>query len=170
MKTILVLLLGVNASLHSQIITALEDSGEAQEGFYYKDLNNVLGTYEGIYEYAIDNVLFQLRLEKRSNLSYNDVFWIDALQGTYKYVNNNVSFDYLSDDLSTIFPARIELSSIREGAPLFCTDCSSDNWLVGSISDTQANKGARLYLAKRVVNGQPGLHVWIHFEFGANQG
>lgn len=172
MKNILnvIILISISASLHAQTVTPLEDLGEAQEGFYYKDLNNVLDTYEGTYEYAIGNVLFKLRLEKRSNLSYNNVFWIDALQGTYKYVNNNVTVDHLGDDLSSIFPARIKLNSIRQGAPMFCADCATDNWLVGSISDFDANKRAQLFLARRVVNGQPGLQILIYFEFDVNAG
>lgn len=48
---------------------------------------------------------------------------------------------------------------------LFCGDCLTEKWLRGSIIDYVNNRLTRLYIAKRIVNGEEGLQLGFYYEW-----
>lgn len=146
----------------------LENRGGVEEGVYYKDINNILDGFEGIYEYNGPDFYFKIKLEKKELINNNNYWWTDTLKGTYQYIINGVEVNYLSDVLNTNDVTRIEADWIKQandtGLPYFCPECLNEKWLVGYISDEVNDRIANLFIAKRVVNGEVGLQLGFYYE------
>lgn len=158
-----------NAQTYQEIKGLENDAADyAEEGVYYRDLNNVLDGFEGTYEYTGTDFYFKLKLEKKELNNNNNYWWTDLLKGTYKYIVNGVETNYLSDVLNTNNPARVQAYSIRKaddsGLPYFCPNCLNEKWLQGWVCDDVTNQCAKLFIAKRIVNGEEGLQLGLYLE------
>lgn len=164
MKNIIALtVLFVFTLVNAQTVKPLEDMGSnIEEGVYYKDINNVLDAFEGVYEYSGTDFYFKLKLEKKVQRN-NSYWWNDVLNGSYQYVVNGVDINYLSDVLSGDAIARVEVDWIRDDFDTyFCSECLHEKWLIGAISDSINNKSAKLQIAKRIVDGVEGLQIGLY--------
>ena len=154
-----------------QTIKPLEELGGPEYQVYYKDMNNVLNGFEGVYEYNGPNFYFKMELKKIfSNLNY---FCKDAIIGKYQYIRDGVDINYMNDNLTGVTTeagAKIKFSWIRKSMPpVFCPQCLPEKWLAGHISDPVTHKTAWLYMAKRTIGGQQGIQVWFHLEASTQQ-
>ena len=176
-KIITILLLVIGNFTQSQTYTTIEpmeNRGGVEQGVYYKDFNNVLNGYEGTYEYNGSDFYFKLILDKKVCANYNNYWWIDLLKGTYQYIINGVETNYLNDSLTTNnIPARVEIKIIEPSndpaLPYVCSDCLAVKWLRGYISDRVNKKAASIAIAKKIVNGQEGIHIMFHLEVSSKQ-
>lgn len=153
-----------------QITKPLEGSGDPENGVYYKDLNNVLDGYEGTYEFNGNGFDFKIVLKKIMS-NCNNYFWTDMIVGKYQYIKDGVEVNYLSTDLNVTNDAgmRIKSNWIKNSQPLFCNNCLPQKWLTGAIFDPVRNKSAKLCIAKKTVNGQEGIMVWLRLEAASKQ-
>jgi hypothetical protein len=154
-----------------QTIKPLEGPDSAEYHIYYKDINNVLNDFEGVYEYNGPGFYFKMELKKIfSNLDY---FCEDMLVGKYQYIKDGVDLNYMDDSLIGLINhnnTKISLNWIHPAQqPLFCPECQYGKWLEGAAFDDINNKTAILYMAKRVVGGQQGVQVWLRLEATSHQ-
>jgi len=169
MKKIFLILLFVPLFTIAQVyqtIKPMEGSGMPEYHVYYKDMNNVLNGFEGVYEYTGPGFYFKMELKKIfSNLDY---FCEDVLVGKYQYIKDGVDINYMGDSFIALpndTTSKISLSWIHPAQqPLFCPQCLSEKWLDGGIFDPVTDKGAVLRIAKRTVGSQQGVQVWLHLE------
>lgn len=153
-----------------QTIKPLEGSGSPEQGVYYKDFNNVLNDFEGTYEYNGTDFYFKLVLHKKVARNNGDYWWTDVLNGTYQYIINGNEANYLNDNLDNNVPGRVDLDWIFADEPTFCDGClQNEKWLRGNIADDITNKSAQLFMAKKVVNGEEGLQLWLSLSFASKQ-
>lgn len=152
-----------------QTIEPIEGRGESQFGIYYKDLNNVLDGYEGIYEFNGNGFYFKIVLKKI--LSNNNYFWTDMIVGKYQYIKDGVEVSYLLDDLNVNTDREMVISSawINQPQAPFCQGCLPEKWLIAAIFDPVRQKSAWMYIAKKIENGQQGITVWLRIEASTKQ-
>jgi hypothetical protein len=137
-----------------------------KDGFYYKDINNVLNNFVGNYKLESGTVSFSISLQKKINSSYGGAFNEDILIGAYKYVDNNIEKINTLNTLNTIlsdgknYPIHANL--ILTGNEMGCTTCgNSEKHLYGSIYDPVSGATDDIFIRKIIVNGQPAIKVFI---------
>lgn len=146
-----------------QALKPLEGRGKIEQGIYYKDLNNVFGSYQGTYEYVGNDFYLKIVLNKISMIG--SYFYEDMIVGQYKYVKNGVTIDYLNDSFDAN-DAKITSSWIKQPMPTFCSTCLSEKWIVGDMFDPSTKRSCTLYIAKKVQNGETGIQVQFYYPYG----
>ena len=153
-----------------QTIQPMEGSGIPEYHVYYKDINNVLNGFEGVYEYSGPGFYFKMELKKMfSNLDY---FCKDVLVGKYQYIKDGVNINYMGDSFISLpddTSSKISLSWIHPNQPVYCSQCLPGKWIEGAVFDPVTHKTAILYMAKRIVGGQQGVQVWLRLEAGIQE-
>lgn len=94
MKKYLVLLLFGYVCWAQSPIYPLNKSGNAQNGAYYKDLNNQLDAFEGTWIYTSGNTSLTITLQKKfmAHIDISDLnYYTDLIIGEYKYVKEGVT-------------------------------------------------------------------------------
>ena len=64
LKIVLLILIADNCHAQTSVVDLLNDDGSAITNTYYKDVNNLLITFEGTYLYTSGNTSFKIRLVK----------------------------------------------------------------------------------------------------------
>ena len=137
MKNLLFLLLiGVSFSCKAQIVDDLyvSQSGFGTDGYYYKDLNNDLGRFEGTWLYSSGNISFEMILVKKIRLHItgpHDNYYTDALVGEYEYsVNGNElinTHSNITETYNNIYDYNIAGDSVGRFGDGLCHDCTDSN-------------------------------------------
>lgn len=163
----------LNCKAQTPILSLETDSKiGAQENSYYKDLNNVLNTFEGTWLYTNGNTSLKIVLVKLEMCyGYNSGFYQDLMVGGYQYIEDGVEkINTLSDaNHPTIcFHASIRGNNIYDDCSyLPVDDCvDGEKRLDLSIEDTTTGEHfGDLILHKRTVNGQEALKGIIEMNF-----
>ena len=174
MKNTIVLitaLLFINCKAQYTSIQSLEGRSSREFGVYYKDLNNFLNTFEGMYRYTNGATSFEIILQKKILSSANAYYYDDMLIGGYRYVENGVEKVNVLNDLNNNYPNgsqyKIYGNGIRTGKRL-CPECEpNEKWLYGTIVDPVSHSVDNLYIRKTVVNGEPAIKIFILHELYA---
>lgn len=150
-----------------QQIQNIDGRSDREQGVYYKDINNVFDDFVGTYVYEGNGIYLKFVLQKKELSSSNGIYWQDMIIGGYQYkLNGNEVINCLNDVNVSLEDGRLYnlySSSIR---PIehnaFCNDCLTAKWLWGGIFDPISGRGAELFMARKLHNGQPALYVWLY--------
>ena len=168
LNILVVLLLSINCKAQTPIINIEDEDGYRQDGAYYKDTNNLLNNYEGVWLYS--NGLDTLKIELRKNtLQHIGRYYEDFLIGEVKYVKNgnikintlpNINTNYNNNRKHTISGAVIVTNPLR----LNCTDCApgEKRVFVGYV-DHLINRAGYMMLKKTTVSGQEAIKIFIGY-------
>ena len=135
-KIALIFAIALSIPCKAQIIDDLylPNSDVASDEYYYKDLNNDLGRFEGTWLYTIGNTSFEMILVKKERLHITgegDNYFTDALVGGYRYVvNGNEIINTLTSinqDLNNVYGYYIGGDDISRPGDSFCHDCADSN-------------------------------------------
>lgn len=147
------------------------DSGyiENDQGYYYKDLFNVLDPFVGTYLYTNGNNSFEVILQKKEYANYNNYYHEDILIGAYRIVKDGIE---VTNNLSTInevysdgWDYLIHGNNILTGNTLRCTDCGvNEKWVRGLIKDPVSDSHDHLFIRKIMVGSQEAIKIWIYHE------
>jgi len=90
-KTINILTIFIGIICSAQITVAMShnNSDNAQDGNYIKDINGHLDKFIGIWKYVNGTEEFIVKIEKVEHVEYS-IFYADRLCGDYKYVKDGV--------------------------------------------------------------------------------
>src|SRR5690554_1663937 len=164
-----------NLSLYWQYpVLSLEDQDpyDTQEGAYYKDLANVLDTFEGTWLYTNGNTSLKIVLvKKEEHFTSNEGYYEDLMIGEYQYIENGVekinTLSNLNQNLGR--GHKIKGNDIHRDCYYMTNgDCTEgETRLVLGLIDAGTGKShwARLVLKKRVINGQEAIKAYIVFNY-----
>lgn len=90
LTTLLIFL--VTISCKSQSVRNLEmEDYNFESGYYYKDINNRLNPFVGVWRYTKGNTLLELSIQKKENYFFNSLnYSTDILLGEVKYIQNGI--------------------------------------------------------------------------------
>jgi len=162
----------ITISCKAQIITDIEDPNYPEAGKYYKDINNILDPFVGVYLYTNNTTSFKIILQKKTNSSAsNGVFFEDLLIGGYQYIENGIEkVNTLNDLNNNYLDARkyvITGGVIMTGNTLGQTDAlPNEKWINGAISDPISGSLDDLFIRKVAVSGQEAIKIFIYHSIG----
>jgi hypothetical protein len=123
----------VTISCMSQTIKNLEmESRNFESGYYYKDINNKLNPFVGVWRYTNGNTLLEIHIQKRENYFFTSFnYSADVLLGEVKYIENGVlKIDRLQNFNANNFVGSDHVNSL-EGKFImpnttspYCVECS----------------------------------------------
>ncbi len=134
----------------------------AQEGAYYKDINNYFNVFEGTWLYTEGTTSFKIVLEKKEMRPNDIVYYKDYVSGEYQYIENGVERINTLDNTDVGKVAIAGHSLLKSIHRPFCTDCPTDEKrLRVGLSDRIAGLTARLTIRAIEVGGQEALEINI---------
>lgn len=72
-----------------ELINITDKNGVEVNGAYYKDLDNLLDPFQGIYVYSSGNKILKIHLLKKV-MQYNGKFYEDLIIGEYQYIEDGI--------------------------------------------------------------------------------
>lgn len=173
MKNIIILFLFIgnifNVNAQSVVID-IEATGFGQpEGYYLKDINNVLNQFEGTYVYTNGSKIFKITLVKKIK-QYNSSYYEDLIIGEYQYLGNgNLIIQDTMPNLNVVYNNQAIKHAIAGNSLLWnttrlwkCPQCSpNERRLDAKITDEFTKRTASFFMRKTMVNGQEVLQVNI---------
>lgn len=158
----------------SQEVNILNIDGIMKTGYHYKDMNNLLESYEGTWIYTNGGTKLTIVLFKLVD-QYNGRYYEDLIVGEYEYkVNNQVVINTLSD-VNTIYSNQHAMHKIggnnlitRSNRPI-CNDCGpAEKRLITTFQDPVKDSYGTMVVRKINVSGQEAIKVKIRFKgFGS---
>ena len=158
---------------------SLHNSAEAYgvKGYYYKDFNNYLNSFEGTWLFTNGNTSFTVILQKKimievSASSSNKIYYADAIIGEYKYIENGIekinTLQNISNNHPILFSYNIFLSSVSLSSDgNSCINCQpGDIYMRGSYTEPNCDRWMYPVLSMRyfVENGIEKID--LHFSAG----
>lgn len=162
-----------------QSTVSLHNSAEAFSinGYYYKDFNNYLNVFGGTWIYTNGNNSFTIVLQKKimghiSGPDFNISYYMDAIVGEYKYIENGVEkinpLQNLFNNYSDPFDYNILMSSVSISSDTnSCINCQpGDLYMRGSYTEPNCDRWMSPVLSMRyfVENGIEKID--LHFSAG----
>ncbi|MDI9256479.1 DUF6705 family protein [Flavobacterium sedimenticola] len=164
-KLLFVLLL--TSSCKAQTIDISQQNGENATGVYYKDIQNLLNTFEGTYLYSEGTASLKIIFRKQVMSSpANNRFREDLLVGEYQYIENGIEKSNTLSNLN-IFHSNGWKYSIDGNTVLVqgdpgCQDClPNEKALRLGIVEESTNNSGFLIVRKTNVAGQEAIEVRI---------
>ena len=160
----------LNCRAQSPIVSLEEWDGYEQQNAYYKDLNNLLNTFEGTWLYTNGNDTLKIVLIK-STMFNNGDYYEDIMIGGYQYIENGIEkINTLSDanNPNLGYSASIWGNTIHDNCNyLPVDDCvDGEKRIELAILDRVTNEhDGDLILHKRIINGQESLKARIEFGY-----
>ena len=162
----------------AQTILSLEnDTRWRHQGYsYFKDLNNVLNTFEGTWLYTNGNTSLKIKLKKIVKYHYKkgpSNYYGDLIIGGYQYIENNVEKINTLQDASTPnigYGASIKGSTIFDDCVFLpAPDCiNGEKRLYLTINDVKSQHHiGTIVLHKRTINGKTALRVIMDIGYTA---
>ncbi|GLB54214.1 hypothetical protein NBRC110019_32580 [Neptunitalea chrysea] len=153
----------------SQVTEVPLGSGEPlQEGYYYKDVFEVLDPFVGTYVYTSNDTIFKVVLQKKLMSSMNGVFYEDMLIGAYQLTVNNTDVINTLSELTvtyangTSYPINGNMFYVGNYFQEPNADYGANEvWLELSIQDTTNEDIADLYVRRATVNGQEVIKIYM---------
>lgn len=150
-----------------QTVSHLEDPNYGQPSVYYADLNNILDSFTGTYEYLDGTTSLKISMLKRIHTSVNNIYWEDTLIGGYRYVENGIEkVNSLPVGLNTYSNSNwytVSGNFILTGKARGCDDCLPDEkWLILSILDPISGAADELFVRKFISNNQEAIKIFIY--------
>lgn len=151
------------------VVIDISKSGIGQpNGYYRKDMNNILNQFEGTYLYGNGNTSLKIVLVKKIK-QFNSSYYEDLIIGEYQYIVNGVEKMNTLSNLDVIYNHQYIKHAIAGNSPISnnnrawkCLQCNpNEKRLRARIIDRSTNRYASIYMRKTIVNGQEVLQVKI---------
>ena len=154
------LFINLVANAQSPVIDLKVYDGSEIPGFYLKDINNILNTFEGTWLYTNGNTSLKIVLVKKT-LKPNADYFEDLIIGEYQYVLNGVqkfnSLSYLTTAISRERNHKIAGNHIHTGASPFNSFTAGEVILKMYFED---NLGGNIFIRKINVGGQEAIQIF----------
>ena len=167
LNILVVLLLSINCKAQSPVLDISDSGTGLPNGYYLRDNNNLLNTFEGTYQYTNGNTILKIVLVKKIQ-QYNQEFYEDLIIGEYQYIENGIEKINTLTEINNIYIEqrfhKIDSNFlVNNNFKLFpCLDCfSNEKRLYASILDPSTNSYADIVIRKTIINGQEALKINI---------
>ena len=171
MKNILnlaILFLIVGCSAQTPIINIKDDYGSSISDAYYKDINNLLNSYQGtwLYNNTATNSSLKIILVKKT-MEYNGKYYEDLIIGEYEYKVNGVVIISTLADLNTAYQhqRRHKLwgnTMLKRSSRPICNDCGLDERRLSlTFSDPTTVTYGTMLVRKILQGGQNAVKIFI---------
>ena len=167
LNILVVLLLSINCKAQSPVLDISDSGTGLPNGYYLRDNNNLLNTFEGTYQYTNSNTILKIVLVKKIQ-QYNQEFYEDLIIGEYQYIENGIEKINTLTEINNIYIEqrfhKIDSNFlVNNNFKLFpCLDCfSNEKRLYASILDPSTNSYADIVIRKTIINGQEALKINI---------
>lgn len=165
------LFLGFLTCNAQQVEDQLDNSFKGAKDVYYKDFDNELDLFEGVYSCTNDSISFDLALKKIKKSYVNGWNYEDIIVGDLRFVKNGVEVinslaDFNADYFGALNGDRYH--AIKNGAVFIdkrtCPTCvPNEKYLIISYHDARTNHWATFVITKNIVNGVAGIKVNIGY-------
>ena len=162
-----VLLFSINCKAQSPIIDITESEMGLPNGYYIKDINNLLNPFEGTYVYTNGNTSFKIVLVKKV-LQYNSQYYEDLIIGEYQYILNGVQIVNTLPEINTTYLNQrrhnIDGNFIvdKNYRVWKCPECSvTENRLDTLLKDVVSGRFATLIMRRTTEGGQEVMKIKI---------
>ncbi|KQT33042.1 hypothetical protein ASG22_17630 [Chryseobacterium sp. Leaf405] len=171
MKNIFLLIILFSTLIKSQSVTIdITKSGLGEpDGYYRKDLNNLLNPFEGTYIYTNGNKIFKILLKKMI-MQPDGNNYEDIIIGEYQYIENGIEKVNTLANINILYPNQFLKHSIAGNRIITkitsrlwpCPQCSSNEKRIGVlIRDKTSGRSADFFMRRTVVNGQEVMQANI---------
>lgn len=154
-KTLSILIMAISCNAQTPIISIEDNNGDRIQNAYYKDISNVLNTFEGTYLLSNGTTSLKIVLQKKT-MSFDSWLYEDLLIGEYQYIENGVEKVNTLNNLNTTYTNQygsINIygnSIIKHGLP-GCNDCTiNEKRLRLSFKDAISGCWADLIINKTI--------------------
>lgn len=167
LNILVVLLLSINCKAQTPIVDISESEMGLPNGYYIKDLHNLLNPFEGTYVYTNGADTLKIVLVKKV-LQYNSQYYEDLIIGEYQYIENGIEKINTLNEINNVYIEqrfhKIDSNFlVNNNFKLFpCLDCfTNEKRLYASILDPSTNSYADIVIRKTIINGQEALKINI---------
>ena len=162
-----VLLLSINCKAQTPILDISDSGTGLPNGYYLRDNNNLLNSFEGTYQYTNGNTILKIVLVKKTQ-QYNQEFYEDLIIGEYQYIENGIEKINTLNEINNVYIEqrfhKIDSNFlVNNNFKLFpCLDCfSNEKRLYASIFDPSTNSYADIVIRKTILNSQEVIKINI---------
>ena len=175
MKTVRIMIIAL-FSIYCKAQTPIIDISQSRfgqpDGYYIKDINNLLNPFEGTYLYTNGNTSFKIILVKKVQ-QYNGRYYEDLIIGEYQYIENGVEKVNTLNQINTVYNDQRSHSIdgnwiVNNDFRMWkCPTCPvNEKRLKCSIMDSSTNRYASLIFRRTVEAGQEVMKIKISHVMG----
>jgi len=165
-KLIVLVLFTNNCIAQNPILNITDDNGDQIQGAYYKDIQNLLDPFVGIYVYSNGTTYLKFEFRKKIMSSMNNYYFEDLIIGEYQYIKNGITIadtrNSFLENYANGGNHSVANNFINTGIGIGCQDCApTENYLRGGLSDCLSDRTAYFVMRKTTVNGQEAMKIGI---------
>ena len=167
LKTITLIIFFVSCKAQTPILDISDSGTGLPYGYYLRDNNNLLNSFEGTYQYTNGADTLKIVLVKKV-LQYNSQYYEDLIIGEYQYIKDGVQIVNTLSEITTTYlnqrNHKIEGNLIvdKNYRVWKCTSCSlTENRLSTQIEDVVSERFAELVLRRTTEGGQEVMKIKI---------
>lgn len=157
-----ILLMYMACKAQTPVINIEDFDGNYVNGAYYKDVNNLLTPFEGIYVYN-DGVNYLKIVFQKKTMQFTGDCYEDLLIGEYQYKKNGVelinTLNKLTTTLPNVYHHSIDGNYFLNNHTPF-DDFTTDNFRINLGMDIPNGIFADLDIRKCLVNGQEAIQIF----------
>lgn len=161
---IIILTISLNCYSQSPIINIIDKDGTRTTGAYYKDVNNLLNTFEGTWLYTNGNTTLKIIMIKKIQ-QFNGRYYEDLIIGEYEYKVNGIvvisTLNELNNNYSNQRSHSIDSNTLltNENRPK-CTNCTVNEKRLGAgFEDPVRDSYGTMIVKKTTQNGLEAIQI-----------
>ena len=167
LKIIIIVLLAISCKAQNPIIDVIGTRMGQPDGYYVKDINNLLNPFEGTYIYTNGNTSFKIVLVKKIQ-QFNGRYYEDLIIGEYQYIENGIQKVNTLSQLNIVYNDQrshnidgnfVVGNRFREWQCPLCIP--NEKRLSLSIRDASTNRYAELHMRRTTESGQQVMKIKI---------
>jgi hypothetical protein len=174
-KIIIIALIAISCKAQSPIIDISESELGQPDGYYVKDINNLLNPFEGTYLYTNGTTSFKIILVKKVQ-QYNSRYYEDLIIGEYQYIENGVEKANTLSNINVVYNNQSIKHAISGNLIVNnnfrywkCPTCpTNEKRFNGGIKDVSTGRGASITMRRTTENGQEVMKIKISHVSGGN--
>lgn len=170
----IITLLAITCRAQNPVIDISESELGQPDGYYVKDINNLLNPFEGTYLYTNGTTSFKIILVKKVQ-QYNGRYYEDLIIGEYQYIENGIEKVNTLIEINTVYNNQrvhnidgnfVVNNNFREWK---CPACpTNEKRLSLSIRDVATERYAHIGMRRTLENGQEVMKIKISHVSGGN--
>lgn len=156
--------ISLNCFSQTPIIDIINKDGTRTTGAYYKDVNNLLNTFEGTWLYTNGNTTLKIIMIKKIQ-QFNGRYYEDLIIGEYEYKVNGVvvisTLNELNNNYSNQRSHSIDSNTLmtNNNRPI-CTDCTTNERRLGAgFEDPVQDSYGTMIVKKTTVGSQEAIKI-----------
>ncbi|WP_329804647.1 DUF6705 family protein [Flavobacterium facile] len=166
-KIIIIALLSIQCKAQTPIIDISQSRFGQPDGYYMKDINNLLNPFEGTYIYSNGTTSFKMILIKKVQ-QFNGRYYEDLIIGEYQYIENGIEKVNTLNQINTVY--NDQRSHTIDGNLIIdnnfriwkCPTCPpNEKRLKCSIMDISTNRYASITMRRTIETGQEVMKIKI---------